>query len=251
MRGKLPVLILAPLLLLGGYDAFFTNVFAGLAPLEVPSSAELQTLPLSDLERLAEDPQFFEELAGDSAKEDAVLENLDDYFGPEGDGMVDTPEEQRATALYAEVLLRTSGADRIVSGLAGYLASADGFDQFESDPGSALADLFGESLPTLEEIEAMVAALNSAWNAYAAIGAGLDTAPLDDSLNAGDIAFGAALAAALQGVTLTGSLAGYIFDAIYMNPLDEYDPVSFSDVALTGTAMDNLLAAAGFDPEQF
>lgn len=248
MRRTLPALLLLPLMLLGGCDAFFTNVFEGMYTLKVPGASELQTLPLSDLERLAEDPAFFDALAGDYEKEQAVLDNLEARFN---DGTANDPEEQRAAALYAEVLLRTSGADRVVAGLAGYLASADGFDQLETNPGPELAELFGASLPTLAEIEAMVTALNLAWDAYAAIGAGLTTAPLDDSLNAGDIAFGAALAAALQGVTLTGSLAGYIFDAINMNPLDEYDPVSFSDAALTGTAMDNLFLAAGFDPEQF
>jgi len=244
----LPVLILAPLLLLGGCDAFFTNVFEGLYTLEVPSAAELGTLPVSDLERLAEDDQFFEELAGDPAKEDAVLENLDNYFGPEGDGTVDTPEEQRAAALYAEVLLRTSGADRVVAGLAGYLASADGFDQLETNPGPELAELFGESLRTLAEIEAMVAALDAAWDAYAAIGAGLATSPLDESLNAGDIAFGAALAAALKGVTVTSGQtdAEYIYASIQGTAGGM--SADFSTTVLSDTEMDYLFLAAGFDP---
>jgi hypothetical protein len=248
MRGKLPALILAPLLLLGGCDAFFSNVFEGLYTLEVPGAAELETLPVSDLERLAEDPAFFDALAGDSVKEAAVLDNLEDYFNP-GDGTVDSPEEQRAAALYAEVLIRTSGADRIVAGLAGYLAGADGFVQFESDPGPALAELFGESLPTLAEIEAMVTALDAAWVAYAAIGDGLGSAPLDESLNAGDLAFGAALAAALKGVSLPlATLDDYIYDAISGNDLTGYGAVTFDGTVLEGSEMDNLLAAAGFDP---
>lgn len=248
MRGKLPALILAPLLLLGGCDAFFTNVFEGLYTLEVPSAAELGTLPVSDLERLAEDDQFFEELAGDPAKEAAVLDNLEDYFNP-GDGTVDSPEEQRAAALYAEVLIRTSGADTIVAGLANF-AAEDGFDELESgDIGAALADLFGESLPTLEEIEAMVAALDSAWDAYAAIGEGIPGGVgLDSSLNAGDLAFNAALAAALQGVTVTSgqSTAEYIFAAVQGDTTGF--TATFSDAVLIGTEMDNLLAAAGIDP---
>lgn len=248
MKRKLPALILAPFLLLGGCDAFFSNVFEGLYTLDVPSSAELLTLPLSDMERLAEDPQFFDALSADSEKLDVVKMNLSGQY----DATADTPEEQRAAALYAEVVLRTSGADRIVAGLAGYLASADGFDQFELDPGAALADLFGESFPTLEEIEAMVAALNSAWNAYAAIGAGLDTAPLDDSLNAGDLAFNAALAAALQGVSVTtGTVAEMIYDASRGLDISGYGVEPFNNTILTGTAMGNLLSAAGFDPEQF
>lgn len=249
MRGTLPALVLAPLLLLGGCDAFFTNVFEGLAPLEVPSASELETLPVSDLERLAEDDRFFEELAADSAKETAVLDNPDDQFDPTGVDPVDTPEEQRAAALYAEVLIRTSGADRIVADLAGYLAEADGFDQFESDPGPELAELFGESLPTLAEIEDMVAALDAAWDAYAAIGDGLGSAPLDESLNAGDLAFNAALAAALQGVSLPlATLDDYIYDAISGNDLTDYGAVAFDGTVLEGSEMDNLLAAAGFDP---
>ncbi len=249
MRGKLPALILAPLLLLGGCDAFFTNVFAGLAPLEVPSAAELGTLPVSDLERLAEDDQFFEELAGDPAKEAAVLDNLDDRFDPTGSDPADTPEEQKAAALYAEVLLRTSGADTIVAGLANF-AAEDGFDELESgDIGAALAGLFGESLPTLAEIEAMVAALDLAWDAYAAIGEGIPGGVgLDSSLNAGDLAFNAALAAALQGVSVTsGTVAEMIYDASRGFDVTGYG-AAFDGTLLEGTAMDNLLAAAGFDP---
>lgn len=249
MRGKLPALILAPLLLLGGCDAFFTNVFEGLYTLEVPSAAELGTLPVSDLERLAEDDQFFEELAGDPAKEAAVLDNLDDRFDPTGSDPADTPEEQKAAALYAEVLIRTSGADTIVAGLANF-AAEDGFDELESgDIGAALADLFGESLPTLAEIEAMVAALDSAWDAYAAIGEGIPGGVgLDSSLNAGDLAFNAALAAALQGVTVTSgqSTAEYIFAAVQGDTTGF--TATFSDAVLIGTEMDNLLAAAGIDP---
>ncbi len=249
MRRTLPVLILAPLLLLGGCDAFFSNVFEGLYKLEVPSAAELGTLPVSDLERLAEDDQFFEELAGDPAKEQAVLDNLEPRFN---DGTANDPEEQRAAALYAEVLNRTSGADRVVAGLAGYLASADGFDQLELDPGAALAELFGETLPTLAEIEAMVAALDTAWDAYAAIGAGIPAGVgLDPSLNAGDLAFGAALAAALKDVTITSgqTIAEYVYASIQGTAGGM--TADFDSTVLEGSAMDNLFLAAGFDPEQF
>jgi len=245
MRRTLPALFLVSLLLLGGCDVFFTNVFEGLYDLKVPSSSELQTLPLADLERLAEDPDFFDALAADPAKEQAVLDNLAPQFS---DGTADTPEEQRAAALYAEVLLRTSGADEIAAGLASF-AAGDGFDELENgDIGAALADLFGDSLPTLAEVEDMVEALDRAWDAYAAIGAGLGTAPLDESLNAGDLAFNAALAAALQGVTVTSgqSTAEYILAAIHGDTTGF--TAAFSDAALTGAAMDNLLSAAGFDP---
>jgi len=245
MSRKLAVIFLVPLLLLGGCDAFFDNVFEGLYTLEVPSAAELGTMAVADLERLAEDPDFFEALSADPAKEQAVLDNLAPQFS---DGTADTPEEQRAAALYAEVLLRTSGADGIVAGLAGYLASADGFAQFDTDPSAALSGLFGQSLPTLAEIEAMVTALDRAWDAYEAIGAGLGTAPLDESLNAGDLAFNAALAAALQGVTVTsgGTLAEFIHASI-QGTAGGFT-ATFEDDIFSEPAMSNLLSAAGIDP---
>lgn len=262
MRRMLPVLILAPLLLLGGCDAFFTNVFEGLYTLEVPSAAELGTLPVSDLERLAEDDQFFEELAGDPAKEDAVLENLDNYFGPEGDGTVDTPEEQRAAALHAEVLLRTSGAFDILSGNS-FSALQNTLDQFELAAeseypnliASLVLDLFDGRTPDVAEIGVMLTALTDAWAAYQAIGAGLDAgASLDPDLNAGEILQFAAVGAVVQGAAVTApmgaDLADLIDTALRGGDVSGFTITFTAPGIADGDPLHELMVAAGFDPEQ-
>ena len=208
MNRKTAAVLLCLPLLLGGCDAFFTNVFEGLAPLKVPSASELGSLPMPELERLAEDPDFFAALAADPEKLDAVKTSLFAKF----DVIADTPEEQRAAALYAEVLLKTSGvfgvlADDAFSALSGVL------DQFETAAGSeypglaaSLAlDLFDGRTPTLAVIQGMLDALSEAWSAYRAIGDGLAVgAALDSSLNAGDMLVFAALGALLDGVAVTG-----------------------------------------------
>ncbi len=257
MRGKLPVLILAPLLLLGGCDAFFTNVFEGMYTLEVPSQAELLTLPLSDLERLAEDPQFFDALAGDPAKEQAVLDNLAPQFV---DGTADTPEEQKAAALYAEVLLRTSGTFDILGG-GSFSALADTLDQFELAAeaeypnliSSLVMDLFDGRTPDLAEIDTMLTSLGDAWSAYQAIGAGLaGGASLDPSLNAGDMLVFAAVGAVVQGAVVTDppgqDLADLIDTALQGGDVSGYTITFTAPGVADGDPLYELMMAAGFDP---
>ena len=258
MRRMLPVLILAPLLLLGGCDAFFTNVFEGMYKLEVPSSAELLTLPLSDLERLAEDDQFFEELAEDSDKLDAVTLNLDGQF----DASADTPEEQRAAALYAEVLLRTSGAFDILSGNS-FSALQNTLDQFELAAeseypnliASLVLDLFEGRTPDVAEIGVMLTALTDAWVAYQAIGAGLDAgASLDPDLNAGEILQFAAVGAVVQGAEVTApmgaDLADLIDTALRGGDVSGFTITFTAPGIADGDPLHELMVAAGFDPEQ-
>ena len=248
---KLGAVAFVAVAFLSGCDIMFTNVFEKLAPLKVPSASELSTLSTDEIQRLAEDPDFFDQLADDPAKQAAVLDNLDDKFS---DGTADTPEEQKAAALYAEIQLKTSGADDVIARLIGVLTGGDGFDQLDTDPSVLLADLFEESLPTPEEIQAMVTALHNSWAAYNAIGAGLGTSSLDESLNAGDIAMSAALAAALEGIERNNvqlsseELSNYIYDSIQGNDLAGYGSVTFNDSYLMGDAIDNLLSAAGLDP---
>ena len=260
MKRTLPALILAPILLLGGCDAFFTNVFEGLYDLKVPSSAELQTLPLADLERLAEDPQFFDALAGDPSKEQAVLDNLAPRFS---DGTAETPEEQRAAALYAEVMLRTSGAFDILSGNS-FSALQNTLDQFElADESeypdlvaSLVLDLFDGKTPDVTEIREMLTSLSEAWTAYEAIGTGLAAgAPLDSSLNAGDMLVFAAGGAVVRGATVTvpehNDLADLIHAALQGGGVSGFTLTFTAPGIEDGDPLFELMTAAGFDPEQF
>lgn len=260
MRGKLPALILAPLILLGGCDAFFTNVFEGLYTLEVPSAAELGTLPVSDLERLAEDDQFFEELAGNDEKEQAVLDNLEARFN---DGTANDPEEQRAAALYAEVLIRTSGAFDVL-GDDSISAMENILDQFELAAeseypdlaASLVLDLFDGRTPDVAEIGVMLTALTDAWGAYQAIGAGLAAgASLDPDLNAGEILQFAAVGAVVQGAAVTAptgaDLADLIDTALRGGDVSGFTITFTAPGIADGDPLHELMVAAGVDPEQF
>lgn len=263
MKSKLTGFVLAALLLAGlsGCDAMFTNVFEKLAPLKTLSTSDLESMSVDEIEKYAEDDDFYNQLAEDPAKLDAVLTNLEGQF----DETADTAEEQKAAALYAEILLKTSGAFDVVNNLveatlSGALedlvnaADTGTPDELAAAMEDLITELFGGQAPTQAEVLNMVDALADSWTAYQAIGAGLaGGAELDGSLNAGDMAFCAVVGAFMSGVEITDGSSNPVDLSVYISEVLDGDDVSGYEVAFTepGTEENDplyeIFNAAGID----
>lgn len=238
-------------------DAFFeTNLFkeAGLGQVDVPSSEELSTMSVSEIEEYTDSPDFFDELADDSSKKTAVSDNLESqYTDPEADAET----VQSAAELYAEVQLKTTDAFDVVNGIfdaVSQMTDID-FDNMTSDGVTSFVEaaLPAEVLADETRFKAAVVALLAADDAYDALGTSIGTDGLASGVDATSFVQAAVVAALVDGVpgATADDQAAALWDALQGTAsLSSYTSPDFSTTGASGD-LGNIIAASGIDLSQY
>ncbi|HTX74043.1 MAG TPA: hypothetical protein VMC79_14535 [Rectinemataceae bacterium] len=247
----LAVLGILTFLLFSSCDQFFSlNLFqkAGLGQQKTPSAADLASMSVSDLENLADSPSFYTDLSDDSAKKNAVLDNLSAAYG---DVSNSADEIQSAAALYAQVQLNTTDGQAVVNGVVSAALSTD----LGSLDGTNIIDFLKASLPsdvladsTGAKFRAAVSSLIDSKPAYDALGASIVANGGTTTLSPaaiGDAAQGAMLSYVLNGTSTSGGTGNTIDDL--WNLVNGTGSASVSYSAPSGsdqTNVDAILTAA-------
>jgi hypothetical protein len=232
-RVKSAVLLVFPLVLLAGCAALFDfNLYKdlGLDPVAAPRASDYAGA--GGLDNLAADlgsPAIIDALSADDAAKADLVTFLDGIMN--GDGTVDSPEEQQAAVLLADLELKTTGGEEFVNNIVTVLMSP-------YDPGVPIVDLLASIIPpevanNPPAFTAMIEGLLAANDAYFALGQGIDSVnnttllpgadglvdagkSLPPYLNAGDIAQKAAIAFLANAIVgeVDGAAPGGIPEAI-------------------------------------
>ena len=246
-RVKSIALILLPLLLLGGCSALFDfNLFKalGLDKTAAPKASDYQGA--GGLDKLADDlssPAVIEALKNDPAAKaelEAFLQGLIT-------GGVDTPEEQQAALLFADLELKTTSGEEFVNNIVTALMSS-------IDTSVKVVDLLKSIIPAdvagdKTKFTAMITGLLSANAMYFALGQGIDSDAGGDGVvdpgkslppgaNVGDIAQKAGVAFLANAIVgkVDGVAAGGQTEAIeqmYYLLYDQINPGFTIDPDLT------------------
>ena len=236
-RARSVVFLILPLVFLAGCSAFFDfNLYRdlGLDTTAAPRASDYAGA--GGLDQLAEDlssPAVIEALKADPAAKADLVSFLDGIMN--GDGTVDSPEEQQAAILLADLELKTTNGEEFVNNIVTVLMAP-------FDPGVKIEDLLRSIIPAevandRPKFTAMIAGLISANEAYFALGHSIDNSPTPDGIvdadkslppgvNAGDIAQKAAIA--------------FLANAIVVE-VDEANAPAASDVPDAINQMYNLL----------
>lgn len=293
------VLVVAAALVLSGCPNMFTmNLFAGLAGPQQPDVSKLREMPEEEaIQRLSEDatsPQFYENLSNDEAQGGTAKEELLGYLeevytgDDDGDGAPDppdSPEEQKAALLAADVHLKTTDGDKVVDNVINtvftLMDQGSAEDDGEHDDGSAtdggteedpvkeaqdvMKSLFQKedgSDPSPEEFTKTLDALAKAADAYKAFGSSLKQDPdsgewnYPDETNIGSVAQSAMVSVAADAaVKLVDGNTQALYDFIYsgVEPIDDTTGESkisspedvFADLE-NDTSVLNIMEAGGY-----
>jgi hypothetical protein len=262
------VLVVAAALVLSGCPNMFTmNLFAGLSGPQKPDVTKLREMPEEDaIQQLSEDatsPQFYENLENDEDQGGTAKEELLGYLGEvysdddddDGDGVggVDTPEEQKAALLAADVHLKTTDGDKVVDNVVstvltlmdegsaeddGEHGDGDATDGgTEEDPVKQAQDVMKSLFqnedgtdPSPEDFTKTLDALAKAADAYKAFGSSLKQDPdtgewnAPEGTNLGSVAQSAMVSVAADAaVKLVDDDPQVLYDFIYEGeePKDE------------------------------
>jgi hypothetical protein len=246
-RVKSIALILLPLLFLGGCSALLDfNLFKalGLDKTTAPKASDYQGA--GGLDKLADDlssPAVIEALKNDpTAKKD-----LEDFLKSLITGGVDTPEEQQASILLADLELKTTSGEEFVNNIVTALMAP-------IDTSIKIIDLLKSIIPAdvagdKTKFTAMITGLLSANAMYFALGQSIDSDAGGDGIvdpgrslppgaNAGDIAQKAGVAFLANAIVaaVDGAAAGGQTEAIAQMFNLLYDPTSLDplvDPAMT------------------
>ena len=179
MRRAIPVVLLLPVLLLAGCSAMFDfNLFKdlGLDPVAAPTPADYAGA--GGLDSLAADlssPAVIDALKADPAATAALETFLEDLISGGATAGVDTPEEQQAAILLADLDLKTTNGEEFVNNIVTVLMTP-------YDPTVKIADLLASIMPpevanNPTAFAAMINGLLGANDAYFALGQSIDSAP--------------------------------------------------------------------------
>jgi len=236
-RARSVVFLILPLVFLAGCSAFFDfNLYRDLGLDKTAAPRASDYAGAGGLDQLAEDlssPAVIEALKADPAAKADLVSFLDGIMN--GDGTVDSPEEQQAAILLADLELKTTNGEEFVNNIVTVLMAP-------FDPGVKIEDLLRSIIPAevandRPKFTAMIAGLISANEAYFALGHSIDNSPTPDGIvdadkslppgvNAGDIAQKAAIA--------------FLANAIVVE-VDEANAPAASDVPDAINQMYNLL----------
>ncbi len=139
MKKKL-VLGLVLLVLLVSCNPFTTNIFSGIDKMKMPDPTNV-----NDLLSVSSEPQFYENLASDSAEKEIVIQTLNTVAN---DTSADPEVRQEAALMLADVYLKTTtGTDETLSNLNSVVGDAieGNLDSYDlNNPETLLRMLFGE-----------------------------------------------------------------------------------------------------------
>ncbi len=248
------------LVFLGGCAQLFEfNLFSALDGVRLPDKASLEAMPTGEaldyLEEQLSSPKFTDALVNDPDALGDVTAYLD-----EARGNADTPEEQRATVLYADLKLKTTGGEEVVNNVTSLLTGDIGNLNF-SDQTSVedfLSSIMGTIIPpdlldSRAAFDELLTGFQDAWGAYDQLGANLPANPPPDSINMGDVAqkalFSFLVAEALTDNGLYATEAD-ARDALWdmangVTPTAPAGAGTFSDPFAAGSSMNNILDTAG------
>jgi hypothetical protein len=236
-RARFIAFLILPLVFLAGCSALFDfNLYRDLGLDKTAAPRASDYAGAGGLDQLAEDlssPAVIDALKADPAATAEIAAFLDGIMN--GDGTVDSPEEQQAAILLADLELKTTNGEEFVNNIVTVLMAP-------FDPGVSIVDLLRSIIPAdvandRPKFTAMISGLLSANEAYFALGHSIDNSPLPDGIvdadkslppgvNAGDIAQKAAIA--------------FLANAIVVEVDKANDPVA-SDVPDAINQMYNLL----------
>ncbi len=218
-RVKSIALILLPLLLLAGCSALFDfNLFRdlGLDKTAAPTPSDYQGA--GGLDRLAEDlssPAVIEALKDDPAAKEALVTFLEGLII----GDVDTPEEQQAAILLADLELKTTSGEEFVNNIVTEMMAP-------IDTSVKVVDLLRKIIPAdvagdKVKFTALIEGLLAANSSYLKLGRSIDSDPAPDGdgvvdpgkslppgANAGDIAQKAGVAFLMSAIVAAVEIAG-------------------------------------------
>ncbi len=178
------VLLFITFLFVGCSDIFEYNVFSAIDKPSIPTLSELKEMGADEaVNKLSEESgsdKFYEELAKDTTKKDEIAEYLKDVME---DSKTTDPVKQKAALLYANIEVKTTGADEVVNNLVNIISTGDvgGFDNVWD---AIVPDNMGE-----DGVVNVLTGLLSAYEGYNTFGSTLvgdSTAP--DDVNMGEVA---------------------------------------------------------------
>lgn len=240
-------------------DSFFNmNLFksAGLGQvspdkLKGETSAELVDDAYDD--NGAASTTFFDALAGDSTVKGEVLATLTETYTTSTNPV----EIQEAASLAAQIEIVTTGGDGLVNNVVDAL---DRIQSLSSSNPEGAVDLLKSLVPpelsgSEASFSAAIDALISANDAYVVLGTSVAANGVQGDINIGTAAFSAVLAAALDGISVTGladpdtgaaytSTAAFLWDSLQGKTITGTPTFTVPDTA-DGSPLGSLLAAAG------
>ncbi len=233
-------------------ELFTGNLFSTLdGP---PSAAEILAGddPLAGLVEASESPKFFDELENDDTEKQTVTDYLTDPAtgydpsDPAGNP-ADTPDEQAAALLHADIELETSEGRNAINNVADLFLNQSG-DSFDVE--TVLDSLVPEAAKNDKEtFVEMINALDGAGDAYISFGVGLGSADPPPDAPMGEVAQAAAVSIVIGEILENGDTADDLWNAmnsgdytgLAANSGDPFDSLDGNEL----TAFDNIMAEAG------
>lgn len=262
---KKAIAVLIPLILVslltGCAELFEFNLFKALDPIKMPDAAMLSEMEdeegvsgvLDYLDSELGSPGFIEKLGEESDSYDAIEDYLIDHRGTSS-----TADEKRATILYADLNLKTTGGEELVNNSVSALVGGD-FSTGSLDtvaevrtfllgflpdvvPSSALSSQFA--------FDEMLQGFVAAYDAYEDFGNSLPS-DVPEEINMGDVA---------QKTIVSYVISEVVSNNLYSNAQlyqialgnDQGDPSSsIIDPFAANSPVDKILTAAGIDTSNF
>ncbi len=164
----------------GCSDLFEYNLFSSIDKPTIPSVDKLKEMSQEDavntLMDEAESDKFYDELSGNPAKDD-IQDYLEDVME---DSSAEPEVKQRAALLYANIEVKTTGADDVVNNLVNVISGEDDVGEVDK--------LLDTIFPSDEDdAVSAIAGLLGAYKGYETFGENLGDTPPDD-VNMGEVA---------------------------------------------------------------
>ncbi len=263
---KKTIAVLIPLvlvsLLTGCAELFEFNLFKALDPIKMPDAAMLSEMEdeegvsgvLDYLEAELGSPSFIEKLDEEHGAYDAIEDYLIDHKGT-----ASTADEKRATILYADLNLKTTGGEELINNSVSALIGGDfGTTDWSNaaDIKSFLLGFLPEVMPSgvnsQSEFNDMIQGFVAASAAYDDFGNSSLT-DIPDEINMGDVAQKAIVSYVISEVLAeTDYTSADLYDL--SQGIDPGDPTitgTVEDPFKAGNPVDNILNAAGIDVSNF
>ena len=256
--------VLAPLILVslltGCAELFEFNLFKALDPIKMPDAAMLSEMEEEDgvsgvldyLDSELGSPGFIEKLGEEPGSYDAI----EDYLG-EHRGNSSTADEKRATILYADLNLKTTGGEELVNNSVSALVGGDFGNTDWSNAADIKNFLFGflpEVMPSgvnsQSEFNDMIQGFVAASAAYDDFGNSLP-GDVPEEINMGDVAQKAIVSYVISEV-VNNSL--YTNEQLYQiaHGVDPgVNPSGPIADPFTASPLNEILTAAGIDTSNF
>ena len=178
------IVIVVSFFIVGCSDIFEYNLFSSVDKPSIPTVSELKSMGSAEavdkLSGEASSDKFYDELAGNESEKTEIQEYLKDVMdNPE----TETPVKQKASLLYANIEIKTTGADGVVNNLVNVI-SAGNVSGFDDVWNAIVPDTMGE-----DDVVNVLGGLLNAYQGYSNFGStlvGSTTAP--DDVNMGDVA---------------------------------------------------------------